>query len=152
MTKNATWNAIAAAAVIITASACGRNDQSADTLANRKAPCLLSDAAKQGFTGFSGDGVKLQPVDDLDHGAPAFRLFNYEYINPQTDHANRRLVVFSTNCRYLGSYLVDEAPLGFEGQSLKFKDTGIPGDRVDFTGTAPPQTIWIDGTLSNLEK
>ncbi len=146
------WTAGAALAVIVVTMGCGSTQQASDTSAHGKATCSLADAAKQGFSGFVGRGASLKAIGAIESGVTKFRLFAYEYINPQSGHANRRVMVFSPDCRYSGSYLVDEAPLRIEGNSLKFRDTGIPGSQVGFTGANPPREIWIDGSLSSLQQ
>lgn len=151
MARYLNWNAGIAFAVILATPGCGRPQHASDTAAHGKATCSLADAARQGFSGFSGLGASLKTIGTIETGAAAFRLSDYEYINPQSGHANRRVVVFSADCRYFGSYLVDEAPLRIEGKSLQFRDTGVPGSRVDFSGAKPPQEIWIDGSLSSLQ-
>lgn len=143
---------VAGLAAVLAAAGCDKIHSEGQRHAITTAPgCQLSDAAKQGFTGFAGSDAKLVVIGRIKNGTTDFRLYRHEYINPQSEHANRRLVVFSNTCQYLGSYLVDEPPLGIEGQSLVFRDTGTPGNRVNFTGSKPPGSIWIDGSLSNLE-
>lgn len=114
--------------------------------------CTLQSAAKQGFSGFSGNGARMMPLGRIDNGKAAFKFYFYEFINPESRHANHRLLVFSDACRYLGSYAVDAKPVGIEEDRIVFPDTGTPGNVAKFEGASPPDRIWIDGDLPRLER
>lgn len=113
--------------------------------------CSLEDAAMQGFSAYAGSHARLRRVGQVVNSLAKFEIYAYKFNNPQSGHGNHRLVVFTTNCRYLGSYVLDQEDYSVEGNRVIFPDSGVPGNMVEFTNATPPDRIWIDGTTPSLE-
>jgi hypothetical protein len=116
------------------------------------APCTLNSAVEGGFSGFSGSAASLKHLGRIVNRTAAFQLYIYGYVNPANQHGSHRLMVFDDDCRFIGAYTVSEPPIRIGGQRVFFRDTGVPGNVVEFDGPIPPAQIWIDGDVVRLAR
>ena len=114
------------------------------------ARCSFSKLQEQGFSGQLDKGATIEFIGPVGNGKTKINTYYYDFTNPESRHGNHRLIILDLRCRYLGSYAVNEKPLSVEGNKIVFRDTGIPGNLVEFSGDSLPDRIWIDGDISSL--
>ena len=110
--------------------------------------CPSSKLQMQGFTGQLNKGATIKSIGVIDNGRIKVSVYFYDFANPESKHGNHRILILDERCNYMGSYAVNEMPLYTMDNKIVFRDTGIPGNVVEFTGSSLPKQIWLDGELS----
>jgi len=109
--------------------------------------CPYSKLQLQGFTGQLDKGAPIKSIGAIDNGRIKVSVYFYDFVNPESNHGNHRILILDQQCNYLGSYAVNERPLYAMDNKIVFRDTGIPGNVVEITGSSLPKQIWLDGEI-----
>jgi hypothetical protein len=124
----------------------------AASMANGRLWDLLS---KQGFTSPLDAGTSIQKLGRIYAGGHAYEIYYYNHINthPSGDpHGTQELVILIDKHRYIGSYLIDDKPIGISGRAVIFSAPASTGNRIPFTKRGPPSRVTIDGSPLELSK
>ena len=68
----------------------------------------------------------------------------------KSSHGHHRVIVLGLNCRYHGSYNVEDEPTRVEGADVFFDNAKDPGKINHFTRSRIPRHLVIDGALVDL--
>jgi hypothetical protein len=111
------------------------------------AKCPSSKLQLQGFTGHLDKGATIKSIGAIDNGRIKVGVYFYDFVNPESNHGNHRILILDQRCNYMGSYAVNEKPLYIMDNKIVFRDTGIPGNVVELAGSSLPKQIWLDGEI-----
>lgn len=116
------------------------------------ARCSGRSLVSQGFSGAMMHTTTIKYVGKISSAGLYYFIYYYYFINPASGHGHDRVLVLRPNCRYIGSYILDDGPSGASGEVVRFPFPREVGNVIRFRNGRPPKNIWIDQSNSYLEK
>jgi len=112
------------------------------------------------FTGVLDHDVKLRLVGTISVGKTRYALAYYGWEQTEREaigypHATHRLLVFEKTDKglsYLGSYDINDPPLGVKNNRVIFDYPADGGNTVTFDEKGPPPTLSLDGQYHEFGK
>jgi hypothetical protein len=115
----------------------------ADAAVNARTRELLR---SQGFSASLDPELTIRKVGSIRVGRRRDDIYDVVHVTPTgTFHAVQTVVVIEDGRRYLGGYLVDEAPVRIVGRDIVFPFPRADGDRLHFSRNGPPTRGVLDG-------
>ena len=115
--------------------------------------CSGKELVRQGFSGAMNLGTTIEFIGVVESAGKRFSIAYYDFINLENDHGTTRVLVFSSPCRYFGSYAVTLArPSGTSGPDILFNLPKESGNVIHFENGGPPKRTWVNGENPVLSK
>lgn len=109
--------------------------------------CLGKSLVDQGFSGGMDRHSRIEYLGKIDYNNINYYVYFFGHV---ANHAAYRILILKYNCKYVGSYSVEDRPVSVFGRDIIFDVTKDSGNVIHFTGHAPPARVFVGGRMLDL--